>query len=252
MIVLNQKNFPKALHICDEAALSYRDLLNDFFSLNISDADFQPFNNWEIPPMPTPFEDCRTVYGYFGFPEVFQKRLLVQIEKLDIQVAWTLDNSLPLVVRCLDVPNFVEPRVDRADQLEVVVVVTVQLVLFKVQNDEEVFGVQGADLGWCPFQCLEELYCGAVLADLSNLRDGILLASCAVKEYRFVLLTERQFVTRDLVSSWLVECRHEFLVQQIHRFHCFISVGHKCKLPIWSRLTVFPGASDHHRKSALV
>ena len=133
---------------------------------------------------------------------------------------------------CLDIPNFVETCVDRADQLEVVVVVTVQPVLFKVQNEEEVFGVQGADLRWRPFQCLEELYFGAVLVDLPNLRDGILLASCAVKEYRFVLLTERQFVARDLAFIRLVQCRHELLVQQIHRFHCFVSVGHKRELPI--------------------
>ena len=87
MIVLNQKNLPKALQIRDEAAFSYSEFVNDLFSLSIFDADFHLFKNCEIPSMPAPFEDCSAVYVFLGFPEVFQKLLLVNIEKLDVQVA---------------------------------------------------------------------------------------------------------------------------------------------------------------------
>ena len=37
--------------------------------------------------MPAASEDLNAPNGFLGFPEVFQKLLLVNIEKLDVQVA---------------------------------------------------------------------------------------------------------------------------------------------------------------------
>ena len=213
LIVLNQQHFFKTFQVRQRTPFRQINFSDDLFRYDFSDDDFEFFGYGEFPAISVVSEDCDVLNYFFGLPEVFQKLLLVDIEKLDVQVSRALHDNIPLIVRSLHVPNFVETRIDGADQLEVVVVVAVQLVRVLAQDQQEVFGVQGADLRRRHFQLFQTFDLGALLVDLPNLRDGIGLVSSAVEEDRFVFLTECQFVTRDLARGRLVKHRHKLLVQ---------------------------------------